>query len=99
MVPVLAAALLAAGCVLPPKDEPRMTVVDAQALGLGSDKLQTVSGDWWKAFGDPQLDRLVNDALANNPSLSEALARVRSEERRVGDECVRTCRSRWSPYH
>src|SRR3546814_10907904 len=25
--------------------------------------------------------------------------RQRSEERRVGKECVRTCRSRWSPYH
>src|SRR3546814_17701142 len=24
---------------------------------------------------------------------------VRSEERRVGKECVGTCRSRWSPYH
>src|SRR3546814_13146658 len=24
---------------------------------------------------------------------------VRSEERRVGNECVRTCRPRWSPYH
>src|SRR3546814_5465377 len=24
---------------------------------------------------------------------------VRSEERRVGKECVSTCRSRWSPYH
>src|SRR3546814_16574610 len=23
----------------------------------------------------------------------------RSEERRVGKECVRTCSSRWSPYH
>src|SRR3546814_12385305 len=26
-------------------------------------------------------------------------AAVRSEERRVGKECVSTCRSRWSPYH
>src|SRR3546814_10012392 len=25
--------------------------------------------------------------------------RKRSEERRVGKECVSTCRSRWSPYH
>src|SRR3546814_3476433 len=25
--------------------------------------------------------------------------RQRSEERRVGKECVSTCRSRWSPYH
>src|SRR3546814_10096170 len=41
------------------------------------------------------------------PGSPEELARwwtrfndpVRSEERRVGKECVRTCRSRWSPYH
>src|SRR3546814_14318698 len=26
-------------------------------------------------------------------------ARLRSEERRVGKECVSTCRSRWSPAH
>jgi hypothetical protein len=26
-------------------------------------------------------------------------ADARSEERRVGKECVSTCRSRWSPYH
>src|SRR3546814_15750515 len=31
---------------------------------------------------------------------SKTLAeQVRSEERRVGKECVSTCRSRWSPYH
>ena len=24
---------------------------------------------------------------------------ARSEERRVGKECLRLCRSRWSPYH
>src|SRR3546814_15111202 len=28
-----------------------------------------------------------------------AAALGRSEERRVGKECVSTCRSRWSPYH
>src|SRR3546814_20828670 len=32
------------------------------------------------------------------PSVSRPRLR-RSEERRVGKECVRTCRSRWSPYH
>src|SRR3546814_1290247 len=30
---------------------------------------------------------------------SSASPRLRSEERRVGKECVSTCRSRWSPYH
>src|SRR3546814_20583859 len=29
----------------------------------------------------------------------EADGTGRSEERRVGTECVSTCRSRWSPYH
>src|SRR3546814_13280323 len=28
-----------------------------------------------------------------------AMAPARSDERRVGKECVSTCRSRWSPYH
>src|SRR3546814_11773511 len=30
---------------------------------------------------------------------STVFMRARSEERRVGKECVSTCRSRWSPYH
>src|SRR3546814_12196260 len=31
-------------------------------------------------------------------TVAEQQFRQRSEERRVGKECVRTCRSRWSPY-
>src|SRR3546814_19258530 len=31
--------------------------------------------------------------------LAIGLAPLSSEERRVGKECVHTCRSRWSPYH
>src|SRR3546814_3612399 len=31
--------------------------------------------------------------------LAPALLARRSDERRVGKECVSTCRSRWSPYH
>src|SRR3546814_11662346 len=33
------------------------------------------------------------------PSGEPELKGGRSEERRVGKECVSTCRSRWSPYH
>src|SRR3546814_5711483 len=35
------------------------------------------------------------------PTLPQAsiIEALRSEERRVGKECVSTCRSRWSPYH
>src|SRR3546814_14315193 len=38
---------------------------------------------------------LAASALAHSVLLGQA----RSEERRVGKECVSTCRSRWSPYH
>ena len=31
--------------------------------------------------------------------LPELFSILRSEERRVGKECLRLCRSRWSPYH
>ena len=40
--------------------------------------------------------------LGRPPSVEELAEQVgfsRSEERRVGKECVTTCRSRWSPYH
>src|SRR3546814_20474479 len=33
------------------------------------------------------------------PAIRTRLMDGRSEERRVGKECVSTCRSRWSPYH
>src|SRR3546814_11255433 len=40
-------------------------------------------------------DSLTNDYLGG----SRRIVGNRSEERRVGKECVSTCRSRWSPYH
>src|SRR3546814_8278395 len=35
----------------------------------------------------------------SNKGSSERFIQVRSAERRVGQECVSTCRCRWSPYH
>src|SRR3546814_17826167 len=58
-----------------------------------------------------RLDDLLDDAPGLRGMLLEPLAELvvdhgfdggpdlRSEERRVGKECVSTCRSRWSPYH
>src|SRR3546814_19898677 len=43
-------------------------------------------------------NRLIDEFEAVSGDLQDYLAR-RSEERRVGKECVSTCRSRWSPYH
>src|SRR3546814_3851518 len=36
---------------------------------------------------------------ANGALWEQSLLAMRSEERRVGNECVSTCRSRWSPHH
>src|SRR3546814_6369324 len=38
-------------------------------------------------------------AVRRAARLAQGWLAVRSEERRVGKECVSTCRSRWSPYH
>src|SRR3546814_15821914 len=41
-----------------------------------------------------------NELIPGTSSVSTGCAvSTRSEERRVGKECVSTCRSRWSPYH
>src|SRR3546814_9182478 len=49
-----------------------------------------------------QIDAFVKDHRGFEPAVGQRRTAVemgRSEERRVGKECVSTCRSRWSPYH
>src|SRR3546814_16433524 len=38
-------------------------------------------------------------ARMSNPAIWPGSFAIRSEERRVGKECVSTCRFRWSPYN
>src|SRR3546814_1330039 len=46
---------------------------------------------------DPGIDQGYEDEIQHVHRISRMIDR--SEERRVGKECVSTCRSRWSPYH
>src|SRR3546814_12165848 len=49
---------------------------------------------------DGRLGVLGQEVVDEAGRLDVGMADVlRSEERRVGKECVSTCRSRWSPYH
>src|SRR3546814_16677680 len=46
-----------------------------------------------------RVDRTIVGTAEGTEVLAREAALRRSEERRVGKECVSTCRSRWSPYH
>jgi multidrug efflux system outer membrane protein len=37
---------------------------------------ETIQSDWWRLFGDPVLDDLVDTALANNTDIAQAVARI-----------------------
>src|SRR3546814_5086474 len=41
----------------------------------------------------------VTPPVCDATTLPAPIPKFRSDERRVGKECVSTCRSRWSPYH
>ncbi|MFV0623345.1 efflux transporter outer membrane subunit [Sphingomonas sp. ac-8] len=38
------------------------------------------AADWWSAYGDPQLDALIAEGLADSPDVASAAARLRSAE-------------------
>src|SRR3546814_4539950 len=57
--------------------------------------------DWSSDVCSSDLDHRLLHAGQNPAVDPDVVVRRpgRSEERRVGKECVSTCRSRWSPYH
>ena len=73
-------ALPLASCVDAPPTVPSQTEIAPGALGLGATAAPQLQPDWWKAFNDPQLDRLVEQLLASNPTLQGALARIRAAQ-------------------
>ena len=71
-----ALALALSGCALmEPGPEP-VPALDATKLGLTGQNALWPADHWWQRYGDSQLDALVDEALANNPSMSSAQARL-----------------------
>jgi NodT family efflux transporter outer membrane factor (OMF) lipoprotein len=78
---LLAAALALAGCAVgpdyrrPATDLPVAWKLEAPwRTGAPADAAD--KGDWWKAFGDPQLDALQAQAMRDSPTLAIAAARL-----------------------
>lgn len=76
----MAAALALSGCVTPGTEAPVGVPLRDSALGLDGAAMTVPSEQWWKAFGDPQLDSLMSDALRDSPTLAQALARLRTAQ-------------------
>lgn len=56
---------------------PTVQALDAQTLHLEDTSIEWPTTQWWTRYQDPQLDALIERALAGNPSLDIAQARVR----------------------
>jgi NodT family efflux transporter outer membrane factor (OMF) lipoprotein len=75
----LAASLVLAGCASFSGIEPHAAMRSPESVGLdanGTGPAFRAADDWWRAFGDDQLDALMTQALQGNPSLRIAQARL-----------------------
>src|SRR5271155_3949815 len=78
---VFALALASSGCITPPKSDPQQQTIAEEQLGLSSRiSAAGLVQAWWSAFNDPQLDHLMQRALADSPNLAQAMARVREAQ-------------------
>src|SRR5688572_13478173 len=78
---VVAATLSLSACAVGPNYREPRTQVDAgftaQPL-LTAATQEDIQREWWKLFGDPLLDELVDTAVRNNRDVAAATARLRA---------------------
>lgn len=80
MLTMLIAGISVAACVSAPSTEPSQNERTPASLGLDAKPASPIATRWWTDFGDAQLDKLVDDALSDNPVLQVALARMRKAQ-------------------
>lgn len=74
---VLVAALALAGCASFKGITPEAKLRTPAVPGAAAEPVAAVAPDWWREFGDPQLDALVDTALRGSPNIGIARARLR----------------------
>ena len=81
---LLLPALLTGACAsipnLGPKPEMQAATAYASAASFAAARADWPAEGWWKRYGDAQLDRLIDEALAGSPDLQAAAARMRTAE-------------------
>jgi len=81
---VLASASVLAACATPPDLGPRPSLATPDRFAAGRSFEAPADAwpqdRWWKAYGDPGLDRLIEEGLAGSPTLAAAAARLRQAE-------------------
>ena len=74
---VVAAAALLSACAMIPKLPDAAKPISPEQVGLQSSaKSAELNARWWTEFHDPQLDALIERALAESPNLAAARARI-----------------------
>jgi NodT family efflux transporter outer membrane factor (OMF) lipoprotein len=81
-VSILLAALLTSACATMPAATPARVAKAPEAYAAAqtlttADTAAWPADAWWKAYGDAQLDALVDEALTGSPTLAQAEARLR----------------------
>jgi NodT family efflux transporter outer membrane factor (OMF) lipoprotein len=86
MKPLLSSLLVLAlgGCALMEPGPKPVAQVDGKALGLSAEQTAWPTTEWWRRYGDTQLDTLVDEALAKSPTMSAAQARLAQANALVG---------------
>jgi NodT family efflux transporter outer membrane factor (OMF) lipoprotein len=89
--PLFLLALSLAGCASMRGLHTRATATDPNSVDAGQSLSHVVfspaawpKAEWWRDYGDPQLDRLVDNALHDQPGLRIAEARVRQAQAVAG---------------
>ncbi|HYS15073.1 MAG TPA: TolC family protein, partial [Burkholderiaceae bacterium] len=70
------ATVLLAGCANPGGIRPTHALSEATAYGATPTQTPWPTARWWSEYGDADLDRLVDQALAGQPSLKNVQARL-----------------------
>ncbi|MDP3907325.1 efflux transporter outer membrane subunit [Novosphingobium sp.] len=79
-----AITVVLAACAVPPAPQQPKPLRTADTLGdvasLSGGAAQFPADRWWSVYGDPGLDAVIAEALANSPDMAVAAARIRAAD-------------------